>query len=198
MPLEVMGFLKEEKPTESKTVTINFAQEESGSPKTPPPKAPWKFRTYPEDPTQEPWELADPADPASGSGNHLGGGGREGKDSSGKGIPKGKTPKGKAPQKKLPRKRLGRKDIPGEAIQTTTRAKLSLTKKEMTHAPIIPRRRHGSELGTEEHMWARQYRDYSNSRDGWQHQDAAWRETRNPTDAEIDFIDGSTTTVDFG
>ena len=50
---EVMGFLKEENPTESKTVTINVAQKESARPK-PPPQAPCEFRTYPEDPPQEP------------------------------------------------------------------------------------------------------------------------------------------------
>ena len=53
------------------------------------------------------------------------------------------------------------------------------------------------ELGTDEQR-GRQYRDYRNSRGGWQYQDGEWRETRNPTDAEIDVIVGSTQTVYFG
>ena len=62
--LASMGFSKEEKPggpTESKTVTINVAHEETERPKPPPPQAPWEFRTYPEAPTQEPGKLAYPA-----------------------------------------------------------------------------------------------------------------------------------------
>ena len=80
MTLEAMGFLKEEKPTESKTVTINVTEEESTRPKPPPPQGPWKFRTYPEDPTQEPWKFPDPA---SGSGNRLGDTDRIGKGPNG-------------------------------------------------------------------------------------------------------------------
>ena len=78
--LEVVGFLKDENPTESKTVTTNVAQEESARPKPPPPQAPWKFLTYPVVPTQEPLKLADPA---SGSGNHLRDAERKGKDPNG-------------------------------------------------------------------------------------------------------------------
>ena len=44
----------------------------------------------------------------------------------------------------------------------------------------------------------RHYRDYRNSRVDWKYRDGAWRETRNPTDAEIGVIDGGAQTVDFG
>ena len=109
---EVMGLLKEEKQRESKTVRINVPEEESGRPKPPPPQAPWKFRTYPEDTTQEPWEVAEPA---SGSGNHLGdaerkgGGDSKGQDPKGKSDSEGEEPngkrdtKGKAPRGKDPK-----------------------------------------------------------------------------------------------
>ena len=73
---EVMGFLKAENATESKTVTIIVAQEDSAGPKHP-PQAPWNFRKYPEDKTQEPWGLAGPT---SGSGNHPVHSERKGKD----------------------------------------------------------------------------------------------------------------------
>ena len=33
---------------------------------------------------------------------------------------------------------------------------------------------------------------------GWQYRDGAWRDARDPTDAEIVVIDGSAKTVDFG
>ena len=69
-------------PTESKTVPINVAQEETARPKQPPPQAPWKFRTYPEDQTRGPMKLADPS---SGSGNHLRDADRKGKYPKGKG-----------------------------------------------------------------------------------------------------------------
>ena len=91
---EVMGFLEKSNRGESKTVTIDVADEESARPK-PPPRAPWEFRTYPGDTTQEPWKVTDPA---SGSGNHLGDATRKGEHSKGK-DPKGEIdPNGKEPK----------------------------------------------------------------------------------------------------
>ena len=167
----VMGFLKEANQTESTTATINVAQEEYARPKSPPPQAPWEFRTYPEDPTQEPWKLPDPA---SGSGNHLGdaeqkGKGHKGKDPKGKRETKGKYPKGKSgpkgedsdgksdPDGKDPNgedskgKASTGKGRRGKASHPTTRRwkrrQLSLIKKEMAQGAIIFRRRHGGGIG---------------------------------------------------
>ena len=125
VPLEAMGFSMEENPTESKTVTIDVAQEETERPKPPAPRAPCEFRTYPEDPTQEPWKLEDPA---PGSGNYLGGAGRTGKDckekdhkekseSEGK-VSKWRDPKGG----EFPKEKTRGGNIAKEKeIQTTTR-----------------------------------------------------------------------------
>ena len=55
-----------------------------------------------------------------------------------------------------------------------------------------------AELVTDENRGERQYRDYNNPWGAWQYRYGAWRETRNPTDAEIDVIAGSSQTVDFG
>ena len=64
---------------------------------------------------------------------------------------------------------------------------------------IILRRRRGGRNWVPMSTWEeRQYRDYINTLGDWRHQDGAWRETRNPTDAEIDVIDGGAQTVDFG
>ena len=77
---------------------------------------------------------------------------------------------------------------------------LSLIEKETMQASIILQIRHGGEgdwvpMGTRN---GRQYRGYINSWHDRQYQDGSWREVRNPTDAEIDVIDGSKQTVDFG
>ena len=44
----------------------------------------------------------------------------------------------------------------------------------------------------------RQYREYISSWGDWEYPDGAWRETRNPTDSEIDVADGGAHAVDFG
>ena len=152
----VMGFFKEEKQTESKTVTTNVAEEESARPKPPPPQAPWKCRKYPEDPTQEPFKVADPD---TGSGNHLGGAERKGGSQRkrptrkkrfqrkrirwGRGYRRKRVPKGEIPKEMARKEEIAKE----EAIQTTTmiweRRQLSLIDKELARAVIILLRRHG-------------------------------------------------------
>ena len=54
------------------------------------------------------------------------------------------------------------------------------------------------ELGTDEHEGERQYREYIRSRGDRGYKDGAWREIRDPADAEIDVADGCTQTVAIG
>ena len=63
------------------------------------------------------------------------------------------------------------------------------------HYPQIRQGGNWAPMGTRNE---RQYRDYNNPWGAWQYRYGAWRETRNPTDAEIDVIAGSSQTVDFG
>ena len=74
---------------------------------------------------------------------------------------------------------------------------MSLVKGGRKPAAIIPRIRHGGWEPTGARD-GRQYRKYSSSRGDWQYRDGAWREMRDPTDAEIEVTDGSTQTVGFG
>ena len=173
----------------------------------PPPRAPWELRTCPENPSQEPWKSADPA---SGSGTHLGDADRKGKDSEGKSDPDGKDPRGKGiPKEKIPKL----EDSEGEDSKGKDRkGKIDTDNDEEMEEETSEsnRKRNGAcahyhSKTTRGMHWVpmskweeRQYRDYFNSRGDWQYQDGAWRETRNPTDAAIDVVDGSEKAVGFG
>ena len=65
--------------------------------------------------------------------------------------------------------------------------------------PLYLAIRKGMAMGADEsHQWGGQYGDFRNSRREWASLDGAWRETRGPTEDEVEEIDGETQTLGFG
>ena len=107
--------------------------------------------------------------------------------------PKEKIPKGKTRKEKIAKaKRFGqRRWYGGGKSESSQRGKGAA----IHYSPNATRGKNWAHTSTRNE---RQYREYISSWVDWEYQDGAWREIREPTEAEIDVIDGSAKTVEFG
>ena len=99
------------------------------------PKAPGGVQTYSEDPSTGVW-------------HYLGDAERKGKDIKGK-EHKGEAPKGEDPKEKDSKRKDHKENAMRAKKRIRARKKLSLVNGERATGAIIPRIRHGAELGTD-------------------------------------------------